>query len=121
MVSVPVSPALEEEHAASVESCSGETQRSNVTVCSWFVYSLCEPDNGCKKLSFSEIFQIYSLWRIKFSFPFSLMEDTRCERQSAERKVTFMFCKYEELDFTQQEKLLSDISDLSPGLDLFRK
>lgn len=31
-VSVPVTPALEEEPAASVKNCSGETLRSNVTV-----------------------------------------------------------------------------------------
>ena len=32
VVSVPAAPASEEEPAASVESCSGEIQRSNVTV-----------------------------------------------------------------------------------------
>lgn len=31
-VSVPATPASEEERAASVKNCSGETQRSNVTV-----------------------------------------------------------------------------------------
>lgn len=105
-VSVPVSPASEGEHAASVESCSGETLRSNVTVCSLFltgVHITREVVSQTSKISV--LFKlIYSLWRIKSGLIFSLMEDAE-QKDRLEHEFSIF-----------PVKLLRHTSDLSPSL-----